>query len=303
MKEFQTLKIFALAMRKKSLSEAARALGLSPATISRRISALEAELGVQLLDRTSRTLKATEAGSKFLRHAQRAIEAIDEAKAVAKEATDMPEGRLRIHSRTQTGLRLIAPLLPKFVERYPGLQIEHELSEHPVNLVEHGFDIDIRTGVSDDSNFIIKRLASSDEILVASPAFAQAHAHIQHPSDLMNVRCLTYQRDSGVVPWHYFDEMGVSRELPVKGVISSNSGEVLRVAAIGGAGVALLFGATVRSSIVDGSLVRLLPEYRFVVTSIANGIYAVFRRSDALPMKVRAFIDFISEELRATEGM
>ena len=173
MKALDSLRIFVITQRKGSLSAAGRSLSLSPATISRRISALEEELGVQLVDRTSRNLKVTEAGRAFLVHAEVVLEAMAEAQEAARDARLRPEGRLRIHSRTQIGLRVVAPLMPRFAQLFPDIHVEIELSEHPVNLVEQDFDIDIRTGESTDSGFAIKRLLSSDEVLVASPAFAR----------------------------------------------------------------------------------------------------------------------------------
>jgi DNA-binding transcriptional LysR family regulator len=298
MKALDTLRIFVITLRKGSLSAAARSLSLSPATISRRISALEEELGVQLVDRTSRSLKVTEAGEAFLEGAEAVIEAMAEAEQAARKTRQVPEGRLRVHSRTQIGLRVIAPLLPRFARQYPDIQLEFELSEHPVNLVEQDFDIDIRTGASSDSSFVIKRLLSSDEVLVASPAFAKAHPRIRHPSDLTQVRCLTYRREREAISWKYIDEEGQQQELPIQGVLSSNNGELLRLAAIGGMGIALLSEPTVRSCIQDGSLVRLLPDWRFAVRGFSNGIYAVFRQSRTLPLKVRAFVDFIADALR-----
>jgi DNA-binding transcriptional LysR family regulator len=298
MKALDSLRIFVATLRKGSLSAAGRSLSLSPATISRRISALEDELGVQLVDRTSRTLKITEAGQAFLERAEVVLEAMAEAEQAARNARLLPEGRLRIHSRMQIGLRVIAPLLPRFSERYPDIQVEIELSEHPVNLVEQDFDIDIRTGASSDSSFVIKRLLSSDEVLVASPSFAKAHPRIRHPSDLPQVKCLTYRREKEATTWKYIDAERQQQELPIQGVLSSNNGEVLRLAAIGGMGIALLSEPTVRSCIEDGSLVRLLPDFRFAVRGFSNGIYAVFRHSATLPLKVRAFVDFIADALR-----
>jgi DNA-binding transcriptional LysR family regulator len=298
MKALDSLRIFVTTLRKGSLSAAGRSLSLSPATISRRISALEEELGVQLVDRTSRNLKVTEAGQAFLARAEVVLEAMAEAEEAARSAKLLPEGRLRIHSRTQIGLRVIAPLLPRFAQRHPDIQLEFELSEHPVNLVEQDFDIDIRTGESNDSSFVIKRLLSSDEVLVASPSFMKVHKRIHHPRDLMEVRCLTYRREHEATTWKYIDEQGVQQELAIRGVLSSNNGELLRLAAIGGMGIALLSEPTVRSCIQDGSLVRLFPEHRFAVRAFSNGIYAVFRRSRTLPLKVRAFVDFAADALR-----
>ena len=298
MKALDSLRIFVTTLRKGSLSAAARSLSLSPATISRRISALEEELGVQLVDRTSRNLKVTESGKAFLARAEVVLEAMAEAEEAARSSKLLPEGRLRIHSRTQIGLRVIAPLLPRFAQRHPDIQLEFELSEHPVNLVEQDFDIDIRTGESNDSSFVIKRLLSSDEVLVASPSFMKVHKRIRHPRDLTQVRCLTYRREHEATTWKYFDEQGQQQVLAIQGVLSSNNGELLRLAAIGGMGIALLSEPTVRSCIQDGSLVRLLPEHRFAVRAFSNGIYAVFRQSRTLPLKVRAFVDFMADALR-----
>ncbi|VTU28538.1 D-malate degradation protein R [Variovorax sp. SRS16] len=298
MKALDSLRIFVITLKKGSLSAAARSLSLSPATISRRISALEEELGVQLVDRTSRNLKVTEAGQAFLERAEVVLEAMAEAEEAARKSKLVPEGRLRIHSRTQIGQRVIAPLLPRFAERYRDVRVEFELSEHPVNLVEQDFDIDIRTGESNDSSFVIKRLLSSEEVLVASPSFVKAHPRIRHPSDLPNLKCLTYRRERESTTWKYIDEQAEQQVLPIEGVLSSNNGEVLRIAAIGGMGIALLSEPTVRSNIGDGSLVRLLPEYRLAVRGFSNGIYAVFRQSRTLPLKVRAFVDFMAEALR-----
>ncbi|MFS2166437.1 LysR family transcriptional regulator [Variovorax sp. Varisp62] len=302
MKALDSLRIFVIVQRKGSLSAAGRSLSLSPATISRRISALEEELGVQLVDRTSRNLKVTEAGQAFLEHAEVVLEAMARAEEAARNSKLLPEGRLRIHSRTQIGLRVIGPLLPGFAQRHPDIRLELELSEHPVNLVEQDFDIDIRTGESNDSNFVIKRLLSSDEVLVASPAFMKVHKRIRHPNDLLQVRCLTYKREHEAVTWKYIDEQGVQQELAVQGVLNSNNGELLRLAAMGGMGIALLSEPTVRGCIQDGTLVRLLPEYRFAVRAFSNGVYAVFRQSRTLPLKVRAFVDFMAEALRENDG-
>lgn len=298
MKALDSLRIFVTAQRKGSLSAAGRSLSLSPATISRRISALEEELGVQLVDRTSRNLRMTEAGQAFLERAEVVLESMAEAEQAARDARQRPEGRLRVHSRTHIGLRVVAPLLPRFAQLYPDIQVEIELSEHPVNLVEHDFDVDIRTGESNDSGFVIKRLLSSDEVLVASPGFLKTYSRIRHPTDLTNVRCMTYRREREATIWKYVDEAGEQQELPIRGVLSANNGELLRLAAIGGIGIALLSEATVRSDLRAGSLVRLLPEYRFAVRAYSNGIFAVFRQSRTLPLKVRAFVDFVAEALK-----
>ena len=124
-------------------------------------------------------------------------------------------------------------------------------------------------------------------MLVASPAFVKTYSRIRHPTDLPQVRCLTYRRDREVTTWKYIDQAGEQKELLIQGVLSANNGELLRLAAIGGMGVAL---------------VRLLPEYRFAVRAFSNGIFAVFRQSRVLPLKVRAFVDYVAEAMRSETG-
>ena len=139
-------------------------------------------------------------------------------------------------------------------------------------------------------------------MLVASPAFVKTYSRIRHPTDLPQVRCLTYRRDREVTTWKYIDQAGEQKELLIQGVLSANNGELLRLAAIGGMGVALLSEATVRDDLRDGALVRLLPEYRFAVRAFSNGIFAVFRQSRVLPLKVRAFVDYVAEAMRSETG-
>lgn len=302
MKALDSLRIFVITQRKGSLSAAARSLSLSPATISRRISALEEELGVRLVDRTSRNLKVTEAGQAFLERADLVLETMSAAEQAARDAHRRPEGRLRIHARTQVGIRVVAPLLPRFAQKYPDIQVECDLSDHAVNIVEQDFDIDIRTGESSDSGFVIKRLLSTEEVLVASPDFAGRHSRIQHPDELARLPCLTYRREHETTNWRYVDGEGALHTLPIKGVLSSNSGEVLRLAAIGGMGIALLSEVSVRADLQSGALVRLLPAYRFALRHLSNGVFAVFRQSSTLPLKVRVFLDFMADELREPEA-
>lgn len=302
MKEADTFRVLLTALRKGSLSAAGRSLSLSTATISRRISALEEDLGVQLIDRTSRRLKATEAGYAFVQHAEIVLQAMSAAEDAARNLKKRPAGRLRVHSRTQIGSRVIAPLLQRFAREFPDIHLEFQLSEYPVNLVEHDFDIDIRTGPSEDSSFVIRRLVSCDEVLVANPAFVHANARLRYPSDLPDVRCLTYRRDGEQTIWKYLDECGEQHELAIRSFFSANNGEMLRIAALGGMGIALLSEVAVRDDLDAGTLVRLLPQYRFAVRDFSNGIFIVFRRSDALPLKVRAFVDFLGDAFKDAGG-
>jgi DNA-binding transcriptional LysR family regulator len=298
MTSIESIHVFVVAVRKGSLTVASRSLRMSNSTISRRISALEKELEVQLVDRTSRRFKLTEAGAAFLPRAEAALEAVAQAEEAARSTRKAPEGRLRVHCRTQLGLQVIGPLLPTFAQAYPDIRLEVDLSERSVNLVEHDYDIDIRTGPSEDSSFAIKRLQTLEAVLVCSPAFAKAHPRIQHPRDLQQLPCLVYRREQEAATWKYKEDRQIL-PLQVPAALSSNSGELLRVAAMGGMGIALLAKSSVQSYLQEGSLTRLLPQYRFAVMEFDAGVYAVFRNTKTLPQKVRAFVDYLQKALRA----
>ncbi len=294
MKALDTLRVFVVTLQKGSLLAAGKSLGLSPATVSRRISALEDELGVQLLDRMSRTLKATEAGLGFARRAESILEAMAEAEESARTLRSRPEGKLRVHARTMIGVRLIAPQIRRFCELHPSITVDLILSDGPVNIVEGNFDVDIRTGRFNDSSFAMRRLADVEEVLVASAAYLAAHPPVATPQDLLAHNCLTYRKSEEPTRWQYREGDAV-QELAIGGNFHSNSGEVLRASAIAGMGLALLAEPTVHDALKDGSLVRVLPGVRITNTTFDNGVFAVFRAGTLLPQKVRLFIDFLGE--------
>lgn len=296
----ETLQMFVTAARKGSLMAAGRSLGLSQATMSRRIASLEQDLGVLLLDRASRQLRLTEAGEAFLPRAEAILDAMAQAREQAQDARSRPEGRLRVHARTLIGMRLIAPLLPRFAQLHPGIQIDFMLSDEPINIAEHHFDLDIRTGVFNDSSFALRRLCSVRDVLVASPAYLQRRDVPQQPQDLLAHDCMTYRKSLEPTAWLWRDAHGV-HELAIQGPLHSNSGEVLRQSALRGLGIALLAEPTVREDLDSGALVTLLDAWRMTNSTFDNGVFAVFRAGVLLPQKVRVFIDYLTAALQDSE--
>lgn len=302
MKALDTVKIFVITLQTGSLSAAGRSLGLSPATISRRISALEEELGVRLLDRTSRRLTATESGLIFQQRAESILEDMAQAEDAARHTKATPEGRLRVHSRTLVGIQLIAPLLHRFSAQYPDLIVDLHLSEEPVNLVEQNYDVDLRVGKQEDSSYVMRKLGKGERILVASPSYVKANPPIKIPEDLqMSHNCLTYRKAQEPTFWRYLQGDRV-RELKISGTMHTNNGEVLRRAALSGMGLALLADWCVNEDIQAGRLVRLLAGYRLTNSTFDNGVYALFRHTRMLPQKVRVFVDFLAEALGEVEA-
>jgi DNA-binding transcriptional LysR family regulator len=299
MRRWQAMELFVTTVREGSFSAAGRRAGLSPAAVSRQIAALEASLGTQLLNRTSRSLALTEAGREYLARLEPILQDIAAAEAAAAALQATPRGTLRLHSRTMFGMRVVAPLIPAFQARYPELRVELRLAERPARLAEEDVDIDLRIGAPPGGQLMQRLLLRSERMLVASPDYLARQPTVRAPRDLLVQDCLTYWAGPEDVTWRFLAE-GELLELAVAARFTSNNGEVLRQMALAGHGIALLDDYTVRDELAAGRLVRLLPGWQVTNSSFEVGIYAIFRQSGLLPAKIRAFLDFLLESLPRT---
>ncbi|WP_431283663.1 LysR family transcriptional regulator [Humitalea sp. 24SJ18S-53] len=294
MRSLQAMELFVSAVREGSFSAAGRRAGLSPATVSRQVAALEGSLNTQLLNRTSRTLALTDAGREYLARLEPILLNLTEAEAAATALQATPRGTLRVHSRLMFGMHVVAPLIPAFQARYPELRVELRLAEHPARLAEDEIDIDLRIGAPPEAQLMQRRLLRSERVLVASPGYLARMPPVTVPRDLLAQHCLGYWLGPEDLVWRFLTE-GALEELRIAARFSSNNGEVLRQMAVAGHGIALLDDYTVRQELQSGRLVRLLPEARVTNTGFDLGIYAVFRQTSLLPAKTRAFLDFLVE--------
>ena len=288
----QPIRIFVSVVQNGSLSSAGRQLGLSPASVSRHISALEAELGCRLINRSSRKLTLTEAGALYFGKVEQILHQIADANESVAELQTVPRGTLRVHSRMLVGHLIVIPALPGFLARHPDLKVDLLLSNHSVDLVERNIDIDIRIGKLVDSSLIGKRLAKSERVLCAAPAYLDARPAIALPLDLTNHNCLTYRISVGQTVWRFIDEDATMQEVPVAGSLQSDNGLALLNATLAGLGIALMPDWAVCDALAEGRLRRLLPHFRVSHIEFDNGVYALYQRSHT-SAKVRAFIDFL----------
>ena len=296
MGRLQAMELFVAAVREGSFSAAGRRAGLSPAAVSRQVAALEAGLGTQLLNRSSRSLALTEAGREYLARLEPILQDIAAAEAAAAALQATPRGTLRLHSRTMFGLRVVTPLLPAFQARYPELRVELRLAESPARLAEEEIDIELRIGAPPAGPLVQRLVLRSERLLVASPGYLAARPAVREPRDLLALDCLTYWLSPEEVTWRFLAQ-GVLQELRIGARLTANNGEVLRQLALSGAGIALLDDYTVRDELAAGRLVRLLPGWQVTNSEFDQGIYAVFRQAALLPAKTRAFLDFLAEAL------
>ena len=286
----QEMAVFAKVVAAGSLSAAARELGSSPAVISRRLAALESRLGVRLVNRTTRTLNLTVEGSRYYEACTRVLADIQEADAEVAAGRVEPRGALKVALPASFGHQHVAPLVPKFAERYPKVELALSLSDRSVNVMDEGFDVAVCIADLRDSSLAARRLAPNRRVVCASPAYLAAHGTPRTPEDLAKHNCLVVS--DFTANWEYKTRDGRSTSVRVQGRYACDNWEVLRQWALAGLGIALKSTWDVYRQLEDGSLVVLLPEYTFH-SDVA--IYAVYPHRRFLPAKTRVFIEFLAE--------
>ena len=297
----QPMRIFVAVVHNGSLSSAGRALGLSPASVSRHVSALEQSLGCRLINRSSRKLTLTEAGELYYGRVEQILHQIADANDSVAELQKVPRGTLRVHSRMLVGHLIVVPALPAFLATHPELRVDLLLSNGTVDLVERNVDVDIRIGKLVDSSLVARKLANAERMLCAAPAYLDARPPVAGPGDLAAHNCLTYRINVGQTVWRFIDTDGTMQEVLVAGSLQSDNGLALLNATLAGVGVALMPDWAIGEALADGRLRRLLPQYRVSHIEFDNGVYAVYQRHHT-SAKVRAFIDFLEATFKSRAG-
>lgn len=297
MDNIKAMRLFQTVVQTGSLSGASRQSNLSPASVSRQITALEEDLGVILLNRTTRRLTLTEAGQVYLERAEGVLQDLDELRDAVSQLEARPKGTLRIQARTSLGSQHIAPLIPAFLAQYPELKIHLWLTEVDLDLSEHGIDLAIRTGQVTDPTLGSQRLASSPRVVCASPDYWAQHGKPERPEALATHNCLTYRFEFGAAAtlWQFRNGQGDALDLQVAGNFQTNNGEALRMAALSGMGVALLPAWSIAEHLTAGTLERVLFDYESTVSDLDFGIYAVYPSRRNLSVKTRLFIDQLTD--------
>ncbi|WP_270938863.1 LysR family transcriptional regulator [Falsiroseomonas oryzae] len=295
------MRLFAAVAHQGSLSAAGRQLGLSPASVSRQITALEEQLGARLLNRTSRSMTLTSTGETYLRHAEAILQQIEEMQVEVSQREQQPSGTIRVHSRLLVGTLVLVPNLPRFLQAHPAISVDLSMSNHAIDLAERNIDVDIRIGKLAESALVARRLAQSERVVCAAPSYLAGRPPITVPSDLAAHGCLTYRLSMGRTVWRFADSAGRTTEVPVTGALVTDNGPALHASALAGLGVVLMPDWSVREDIRAGRLVRLLPEYRASHLEFENGVFAVYQRSRHLSARVRVFIDFLVGLFREAE--
>ena len=289
MTRFDFLQAFVRVAETGSFSEAARRLGLSKSMVSRQVSALEAELGVRLLHRTTRSLSPTEAGRAYLERCQRILADLDEANQLVTQLQAVPRGRLRVSAPLSFGIGHLSAALPGFLERYPEIELEMNMTDRHVDLVEEGWDVAVRIGRLADSSLIVRRLAPIRAVVVAAPAYLERRGTPLAPPELERHDCLIHS--GRTAEWRFVSPEGLAVQVGVHGRFLADNGDVLRVMALAGLGIIQLPSFFLGDDIRAGRLIPLLEG--FIAQDVS--LHAVYPHGRHLSPKVRAFVDHLAE--------
>jgi DNA-binding transcriptional LysR family regulator len=288
MDKLSSLRAFVKVVELGSFSEAARQLRLSRSAISKYVSDLEHDLGVQLLNRTTRHASPNENGQAYFERALGILADLDAADQAVAHLQATPRGLLRVNAPMSFGTLQLGPAIADFMEQYPELRIQLLLSDEQVDPVQGGFDVTLRIADLESSSLVARRIVPIERALCASPAYLDRHGMPAHPRDLRDHALLTYGFLLTGNQWKLTGTDGDHWVQP-EWTLCANNAEVLCEAAIKGRGVALLPTFIAASSLRDGTLRSFLDEYR----APPLALYALYPPTRHLAVKVRLFIDFL----------
>jgi DNA-binding transcriptional LysR family regulator len=295
MDRFDAMATLIAAVDGGSLSAASRALGMPLATVSRKVSELEAHLRTQLVVRTSRKLLLTEAGRAYLAASRRILEQIDEAERAAAGEYRSPRGHLTITASVMFGRLHVEPIILAFLKAYPEIDARLVLADQVVNLIDDQVDVAIRVGQLPDSTLVATRLGAVRWVTCASPDYLDARTTPQTPQALTNHDCLMFEGLYSSSAWHFGRGKGAVT-IPVRPRFAVNTADAAIAAALSGAGITRVLSYQVAEAVAAGKL-RLVLQ-RFEPEPLP--VHLVYAAQSLLPLKLRAFIDFAGPRLKAS---
>jgi DNA-binding transcriptional LysR family regulator len=289
--DFNESAVFVKVVQAGSFSAAARQLGLPTSTISTRISRLEKRLGITLLQRTTRRLSLTEAGTVYYHHASQGLSYLLEAEAAIDEARKRPQGKLKVTAPADLGDSMLAKLIERTQLEFPELEMELILTDLYVDLVAEGVDVAIRTGDLRDSSLVAKSLGTIHWAIFASRDYLERSAPLDVPHDIHAHHCLQFT-PMGRDIWN-LSNVESNLSIPLQARTMANSIGIVKSMAENGQGIALLPAFICKQGLISGDLLRVLPEWQ----GKADPVHLVYPKQRFMPPKLRAFLDIAQNEL------
>jgi DNA-binding transcriptional LysR family regulator len=296
MDQLSAMRAFVRVIQSGSFSAAAREQNSSQATVSKKVAALEAKLGVKLLTRSSRDQSLTQAGIDYYEQCVALLSELDEVEARVRSQVAAPQGTLRVTAPVAFGRLVLAPLMGEFLQRYPDIKIDMLLGDRHVDLIAEGVDVAIRARKLEDSSLVARHLFENPMLLVASPGYVEQHGAPREPADLKRHNCIVYSLMKTGNNWH-FTRLGKEESVPVTGNLQSDNGDTNLEVVLSGLGITTLPIWMVDEYLRAGRLVQVLSDYQ------ADQIpfNAIYPQNRYVPLKVRCFVDFLKEKLAESE--
>lgn len=291
--DLNRISVFVRVVEEGSFTKAARALGLPKSSVSRSVSLLEEEIGVQLLQRSSRNVTQTDAGAAYYQQVTGALASIQQASAQAAEARSEPKGAVRVTAPFSTGNDVLLPIIARFSQRYPGIRIDLSLTNRYVDLAAEGVDLAVRGGDVIDESLIARKIAEVRFGLYASPAYLDQRGVPKTLADLPRHDAVVFRGARGDTSWPLSSE-GQTKTVQMTGRVSVDDLGALRSAALAGLGIALLAPFNVAEEVAAGELVRVLPAW----VGPASAVSIVYAPARFIPQRVVLLREFLLEELR-----
>ena len=282
---------FVRAVETGGFSAAAREIGLTPSALSKLVTRLEDRLGARLLHRTTRRLQLTAEGEAFYARVRPILSAMDAAEAEVTQAGTSPRGLLRLHCGSAFGTHELPSALPRFLERYPAVEIDLTISDQPPGPLEEGIDLAIRNGPLDESSMVARRICNLERVICAAPSYLERHGTPRTPDDLQRHNCLWITSLPALRRWPFDTDDGI-RVVQISGNMAANNAETVLQLALAGAGITRLTDVIVSDAMRSGALVPILTDWHHVE---AVPLFATYPSSRNLSPKVRAMVDFLVE--------
>ncbi len=291
MDRFHEMLVYVAVAEEQGFAAAARRLGLSPPAVTRAVAALEERLGTRLLTRTTRTVRVTDAGERYLEDARRILAELETADEAAAGIHAVPSGQLTVTAPVMFGRLYVLPGILDYLHQYPETQVHTMFLDRVVNLLEEGIDVAVRIGQLPDSNLRAVRVGSVRVVVCASPDYLSVFGRPETPQQLVKHQVVTVAAASGQTGWKFRDQ---SRAVPLKARLTVTSNDAAVSAAKQGFGITRLLSYQVASEINEGSLVPVLEDYE----PVASPVQIVHREGRLQSARLRAFVGLLGERLR-----
>lgn len=295
MDHLTALRVFRQVVERGGFAAASRQMGLSPAAVSKNIAELETHLAARLLNRTTRRMSLTEAGARYYEQVARILDDLSEAEQSLGPLQQAPSGTLRVSAPMSLSLVRLSAAMPRFLQRYPQVSLDLNLEDRRIDIVKEGYDLAIRgTDRLEDSSLVARKLMTLDHVLCGAPAYFQRHGVPASPLALRNMERVQFTLSGHADEWTFM-RAGETERVPVRGRYRVSSSLAVRDALRAGFGVSLVPRVYVQQDLDSGALQAVLQDWKPDETYV----YAVYPSRRHMVAKVRAFVDFLLEELGA----